>query len=166
MHRRQYLAAASLGVAGGLAGCGAVEEVANRVDPPEFPDDPPAAAKETVLTFVRAVGSGQYESACRDRCRLQVEDGQQQIEADEMSQSDLEEWAQEAREWYGSANFGVVSAEVVGSTKMDPQAVGAQGYTAGYWLEIEYEGTGNIANPFQKGVVEADDDWWVLVGTF
>lgn len=83
-----------------------------------------------------------------------------------MSESDLRQWAREAEEWYGAAGFSVDSVEVTDSEKMDPKAVGAQGYDAGYWLTMRYEGSGNIANPFRKGVIQDDGQWWVLVATF
>lgn len=164
--RRWFLACGAVSGTAILAGCSQISELIERAQPAEFPDEPPDAAIETARRHIREVGRGNYVAACRDRCLLAVEDGEQQLEAQEMDDDDLREWAQEAEEWYGSAGFRVESVELVGSEKMDPQAVGAQGYEAGYYLEFRYAGEGNIANPFTEEVVKQDGEWWVLVATF
>lgn len=164
--RRWFLASGAISGTAVLAGCSELGELIERSQPAEFPEEPPDAAVETAKQHILEVGRGNYESACRDRCLLAIEDGEQQLEAEEMDDDDLREWAREAEEWYGSAGFRVESVEHVGSEKMDPQAVGAQGYDAGYYLDFRYEGEGNIANPFTEEVVKDDGEWWVLVATF
>lgn len=166
MIRRSYLAALGSLSSVALAGCSLASEAADRPNPPSYPEDPPRAAERTVKEFVRQVGRGNYRAACRDRCLLAASGGQRKLQAEPMSGGQLREWARGAEEWYGTADFRVDSVEVVGSKKMDPAAVGAQGFEAGYWIDLRYEGSGNIANPFRKGVVKDEGQWWILVGTF
>lgn len=164
--RRQLLGGLGTGALTGLAGCNGIPVVDLTPDRAEFPDEPPQAAIEVARAHVLALGRGEYEAACRDRCLLVVEDGRQKLAAEPMDDEELDEWAREAREWYGAADFRATSVEVVDSEKMDPKAVAASGYEAGYYLTVRYEGSGNIANPFEVGVLKWEGEWWVRAGTF
>ncbi|WP_121820631.1 hypothetical protein [Halostella salina] len=164
--RRGFGAAATVAAVAGLSGC---LDRAIRLIPGQgndFPDEPPAGAKETAKAYLRALGNGRYESACRGRCLLRIEDGETQLEANEMDESDLREWADEARSFYGSAGWSVTSVTVVDSEKMNGSALATADLSMGYHLTLEWEGSGNVANPTTTSVVKYEGDWYVLTATF
>ncbi|WP_135821180.1 hypothetical protein [Halostella litorea] len=164
--RRGFGAAATAAAVAGLSGC---LDRAIRLIPGQgndFPDEPPAAAEETAKAYLRALGNGRYEAACRDRCLLRVEDGETQLSANSMDDADLRQWAEEARSFYGSAGWRVSSVAVVDSEKMNGSALAAADFPMGYHLTLEWEGTGNVANPTTTSVVKDDGDWYVLTATF
>jgi len=164
--RRGFGAAATVAVVTGLSGC---LDRAIRLIPGQgndFPDEPPTGAKETAKSHLRALGNGRYEAACRDRCLLRIEDGETQLEANRMDDADLRQWADEARSFYGSAGWGVSSVAVVGSEKMNGSALAAADFSMGYHLTLEWQGSGNVANPTTTSVVKRDGGRFVLTATF
>jgi hypothetical protein len=129
--RRGFGAAVTVAAVGGLSGCPdrAIRLIPGQGD--DFPDEPPDAAKQTAKSFLRALGNGRYEAACRDRCLLRIGDGEAQLTAERMDSADPQNWADEARSFYGSSGWSVTAVRVVDSEKTNGSALAAADFSTG-----------------------------------